>query len=100
MPQSVVDQPDDHEDTITGRAQDTDEDHDDYLTYLENEIGIADRQAHDDALQLTSVEQKCRDELQQYIATPSLRIRSGAGEYNNPFEWWSQHRGLSQHWLV
>jgi hypothetical protein len=38
---------------------------------LENEIATTDRQAYDNMLQITSLEQNCRVELHQCIAAPS-----------------------------
>jgi hypothetical protein len=70
------------------------DDVDDILKCLENEIATADRATHVHTLQITSVEQKCRDELRQYIAAPSqpLRLPGGTMTFSNPLEWWRQHK--------
>jgi len=66
---------------------------DDILKCLESEIATADRVVHVPTLQITSVEQKCRDEMRQYIAVPSQPLRlPGTITFSNPLEWWRQHK--------
>jgi hypothetical protein len=65
------------------------------LKCLESEIATADRVAHVHTLQITSAEQKCRDELRHYIAAPSqslTRLPGGTMTFSNPLEWWRQHK--------